>query len=62
MLNLSQIERYERAYRKSALNLSDLCQHATVEIYVNLGIMSDHQLHKQTNMQQLRYVDQVLAG
>jgi hypothetical protein len=55
-LNLAQIERSERAYRKSTLNLRDLSQHARVEIYVNLRTMSDHQLHKQTNMRELRPV------
>jgi hypothetical protein len=61
-LNPAQIERSERAYREPTLNLSDRSQHATVEVYVNLGTMSDHQLHKQTNMRQLRSVDRVLAG
>jgi hypothetical protein len=28
-----------------ALNLSDLSQHATIEIYVNLETLSDHTLH-----------------
>jgi hypothetical protein len=60
-LNPAQIRRYERAYRKPTLNLSDLSQHATVEICMNLGTLSDHQLQKQTNMQELRSVDQVLA-
>jgi hypothetical protein len=61
-LNSAQIERSERAYRKSSLNLSNLSQHTTIEIYVNLETMSDHQLHKWTNMRQLRFVDQVLVG
>jgi hypothetical protein len=49
-LNLAQIMRSERVYRKLALNLKDISQHVIVEVYVNLEIMSDHQLHKQTNM------------
>jgi hypothetical protein len=44
-LNLAQIMRSKRVYRKSALNLKDISQHMIVEIYVNLEIMSDHQLH-----------------
>jgi hypothetical protein len=45
-LNPAQIKRSERAYRKPALNISDLSQHATVEVYGNLKTLSDHKLHK----------------
>jgi hypothetical protein len=45
-----------RVYKKTTLNLRDLSQYVRVEVYVNLGTLSDHQLHKQTNMRELRSV------